>query len=263
MDKQGYIEIKVEGAKGNLDLKPENYDIRDLKEVIEQVENLLFPDQKKGRPTISYKIEKGSVRNIFKTSIQAVIGFNAVIGQINAENNIDFLESNTATAIEIFQESSVKNNYQYNISTSLEGTNSLIVNSETSFYRSEDYWVDAEFYFYGKLTNAGGKNKANIHVDTDEMGTLRIDTPISFLEKVEENLLYKPYGIRARGKQHVETGEIDKTSLTFVELLDHNPKYDPNYLKSLRKKASSWLRETDTDALLDQLRGRNGEGSAA
>lgn len=263
MEKQGYIEIKVEGKKGNLDLKPDNYDIRDLKEVIKQVENLLFPDQKKGRPTITYKIEKGSVRNIFKTSIQAIIGFNAIIGQVNAENNIDFLESNTAKAIEIFQESSLKNDFQYNISTSLKDANLLIVNSKTSFYRSEDYWVNAEFYFYGKLTNAGGKNKANIHVDTEEMGTVRIKTPISFLEKVEKNLLYKQYGIRATGKQHVETGEIDKTSLTFVELIDHNPKYDPNYLKSLRKKASSWLKETNTDSLLDQLRGRNGEGSAA
>ena len=87
--------------------------------------------------------------------------------------------------------------------------------------------------------------------------------PISFLEKVEENLLYKSYGIRATGRQHVETGEIDKFNLTFVELIDHHPKYDPNYLESLRKKASNWLKETNTDALLDQLRGRNGEGSTA
>ena len=263
MDKQGYIEIKVEGKKGKLDLTPDKYDIRDLKEVLEQVENLLFPDQKKGRPTISYKVEEGSVRNIFKTSIQAIIGFNAIIGQVITEKNIDFLESNTAKALEIFQESSFKNNYRFNISTSLEDSNILSINTETSFFRSEDYWIDAEFYFYGRLTNAGGKKKANIHVDTEEMGTVRIDTPIAFLEKVEQNLLYKPYGIRAKGKQHIETGEIDKTSLTFVELIDYNPKYDPDYLNSLRKKASNWLRATNKDHFLDQLRGRNGEGSAA
>lgn len=263
MDKQGYIEIKVEGQKGNLDLSPDIYDIRDIREVLKQVEKLLFPDQKRGRPTISYKIEEGSVRHLFKTGMQPVIGFNAVIGQVNAEKNIDFLEVNTAKAIETFQKSALKSDYRYTISTSLVESNSLSINTDTSFYRSEDYWVDAEFYFYGKLTNAGGKNKANIHLDTEEMGTVYIDTPISFLEKLEENLLYKPYGIRASGKQHIETGEIDKSSLKFIELIDHNPKYDPEYLASLREKASSWIQEIDKENLLDQLRGRNGEGSAA
>lgn len=263
MDKQGYIEIKVQGQKGNLDLSPDTYDIRDIREVLKQVENLLFPDQKKGRPTISYKIEEGSVRHLFKTGIQAIIGFNAVLGQIQAEDNIDFLEGNTSKAIESIQQSAVKSNYKYTISTSLKQTNNLQVNTETSFYRSEDYWVDAEFYFYGKLTNAGGKNKANIHLDTDEMGTVYIDTPISFLEKLEENLLYKPYGIRASGKQHIETGEIDKSSLEFLELIDHNPNYDPDYLASLREKASSWIKEIDKTKLLDQLRGRNGKGGTS
>lgn len=263
MDKQGYIEIRVKGQKGNLDLTPDTYDIRDIRKVLKQVENLLFPDQKRGRPTISYQIEEGSVRHLFKTGIQAIIGFNAVIGQVETQNNIDFLEANTAKAIEIFQKSALEHEYQYSISTSLDNSYKLSIDTKTSFSRSEDYWVDAEFYFYGKLTNAGGKNTANIHVDTKEMGTVRIDTPISFLQQLEENLLYKPYGIRAVGKQHIETGEIDKSSLTFVELIDHHPKYDPNYLKKLRNRASSWIREIDKENLLDQLRGRNGEGSAA
>jgi len=263
VDKQGYIEIRVQGQKGKLDLSPDTYDIRDIRRVLKHVENLLFPEQKKGRPTISYKIEEGSVRHLFKTGIQAIIGFNAIIGQVQTENNIDFLESNTSKAIESIQQSAVKSNYKYTISTSLDDTNDLQINTETSFYRSEDYWVDAEFYFYGKLTNAGGKNKANIHLDTEEMGTIYIDTPISFLEELEENLLYKPYGIRASGKQHIETGEVDKSSLEFLELIDHNPKYDPDYLASLREKASSWIKEVNKTNLLDQLRGRNGKGSTS
>ena len=93
MDKIGYIEIKITGSKGNLALTPENYDIREIISVLENAENLLFPTDKKDRPTISYKIEEGSVKHIFKTSIQYIIGFNAIVGQINQLQNIDFLDA--------------------------------------------------------------------------------------------------------------------------------------------------------------------------
>jgi hypothetical protein len=50
------------------------------------------------RPNISYKMDEGSVKHIFKTSIQCIIGFNAIIGQIIQVKNIDFLDIETAKA---------------------------------------------------------------------------------------------------------------------------------------------------------------------
>ena len=73
------------------------------------------------------------------------------------------------------------------------------------------------------------------------MGTIRIQTPIDFLEKYEDNLLYKTFGIRAKGKQHSETGEIDTSSLVFIELINYNPKYDEQYIRTLRDKAKKKL----------------------
>ena len=66
MENKGYIEIKISGFKGNLKLTPETYDIRELTELIEQVERMLFSGERKERPLISYHIEEGSVKNIFK-----------------------------------------------------------------------------------------------------------------------------------------------------------------------------------------------------
>ncbi|GEM_PF-4730396 len=37
-------------------------------------------------------------------------------------------------------------------------------------------WSEAEFYFYGTLKDDGGKNKANIHLDTDDYGYIAIET---------------------------------------------------------------------------------------
>jgi hypothetical protein len=256
VEKIGYIEIRITGSKGNLDLSPDNYDIREIIPILENVENLLYPGEKKDRPTISYKIEEGSVRHIFKTSIQYIIGFNAILGQISQVQNIDFLDLSTAIAFENIQEIAARRDYAFVIKTSVAKTNSVKINRTTQFNRTETIWADAEFYFYGKVTNAGGKDKANIHVLTEDLGTIRIQTPISFLEHYNDNLLYKTFGVRATGKQHSETGEIDTSNLKFVEMVDYQPKYDEHYLNKLIDKASgNWAQITDKDSWLREIRG--------
>ncbi len=256
MEKIGYIEIRIQGSIGNLVLSPENYDIREIISILENAENLLYPGDKRDRPTISYKIEDGSVKHILKTSIQFIIGFNAILGQINQVQNIDFLDLATAKAFENIQNIAAKKDYEFYIKTSLDNTNEVKVDRTTHYFRTEAIWADAEFYFYGKVTNAGGKDKANIHILTEELGTVRIQTPISFLEQYDENLLYKTFGIRAVGKQHSETGEIDILTLRFIELVDYQPKYDELYLKSLRDRAKkSWLGSISPDAWLKEIRG--------
>ena len=92
MEKSGYIEIRITGSRGNLELAPDNYDIREVIAMLENAEGLLYSGDKKNRPTISYRIEDGSVRHIFIISMQFVIAFNAIIGQINKSQNIDFLD---------------------------------------------------------------------------------------------------------------------------------------------------------------------------
>lgn len=256
MENIGFIAISITGSKGNLELSPDSYDIREVMAILENAENLLHPGDKKDRPTISYKIEAGSVKHIFKTSIQYIIGFNAIIGQVNRVQNIDFLDISTAKAFENIQGIAVKHSYVFSIKTSLDNTNEVKVDRTTRYYRTEAFWADAAFYFYGKVTNAGGKDKANIHVLTEELGTVRIQTPISFLEQYNENLLYKTFGIRATGKQHSETGEIDTSTLKFIELIGYEPKYDEQYLKTLRDKAKkSWLGNINADNWLTEIRG--------
>lgn len=187
--------------------------------------------------------------------MQAIIGFGAVLGQIQSSQNIDFLELNTAKAIESFQENAVKKDYTFEISTSLNESAKLKIDSSTNFYRTTEHWSEAEFYFYGKITNAGGKDKANIHLVVEELGTVIIQTPQQFLAEREENFLYKTFGIRTKGKQNTETGEIDKSSLTFLELIDYNKKYDEIYLQNLRNKAKGWLVNINPDEWLKEIRG--------
>ncbi len=252
----GSLEIKITGTKGNLEVTPDNYDIRELISILENVEDLLYSGNKKNRQTISYRIEDGSVKHIFNTPMQFIIGFNAILEQVNKIHSIDFLEINTAKAFENIQDTALKKNYIFNIKTSLPDSSEVQIDKSTHYYRTETIWADAEFYFYGKVTNAGGKDKANIHLSTEEYGTLIIATPKPFLEQYEENLLYKPYGIRVRGKQHSETGEIDKSTLQFIGLVDYQSEYDEQYLKRLRDKVKkNWLGKMNADDWLRNIRG--------
>ncbi len=257
MEKIGKIEIKVKGKKGNLELKPDNYDVREIIEILQNAENLLFPNSKNARPTITYEIAEGSVKHIIKTTLQAIIGFNAILAQIKTDNySIDFLESTTARAFEFFQQQSQKNNYEYEITTSISDDTKIIINKNTKFIRSEEIWVEAELYFYGVIVDAGGKSKANVHLDTKEHGLLKIDASKELLTNYENNPLYKPYGVRAVGKQNVKTGEIEKNSLRLIDIVNYNPSYKEDYIKSLIKKAKkSWTDVNDADEWLENIRG--------
>lgn len=255
MDKKGYIEIRVVGNEGNNPLTPDNYDIREIKLMLENIEDILYPGNKKMRPDITYQIEEGSVRNIFKTSLQAVVTFTAIARMIIDAGSIDGLELPTAKAIENIQEIARKRNYSFEFTTSESENVVLEVTPTTNYERSANLWVDAEFYFYGVLTNAGGKGKANIHLDTKEVGTIIIETDKTFLKDEPDNLLYKEYGVRVIGKQNLETGERDRSDLKLIQLIDYNPKYDEAYLNNLIAKASPKFQGLDADQWLREIRG--------
>ena len=167
MEKIGDIEIRVVGKSGNQDLNPENYDIKHIATILQNVDDLLYPNNKKDRPLITYDLKEGSVRHLFKTTIQTVIGFSALLTQIQANESIDFLEVKTARAIENIQNLSLQKDYEFQIKTSLNDRYELTINPSTKFFRTQNIWADAEFYFYGILKDAGGKNNANFATPPD------------------------------------------------------------------------------------------------
>lgn len=255
MEKIGDIEIRVIGKSGKQQISPDNYDIKHIAAILQNVEEMLYPNKKKDRPIITNDIQEGSVRHLFKTNIQTVIGFSALLNQVQTNSSIDFLELKTARAIENIQDLSRQKNYEFQIKTSLREDVELKINPSTKYFRTENIWADAEFYFYGILKDAGGKNKANIHLDTQDHGYLSIETGEEFLKAREENLLYKKFGVIARGKQNVETGEIDTKSLSLIELIAYQPKFDSEYLNSLIKKAEKSWKNINSEEWLTDIRG--------
>lgn len=255
MDQRGIIEIRVSGSKGNLELSPEIYDIKEIVQIFDAVESILFSGNKKQRPEISYSIESGSVRHIFKTSFQTIVATSAILASILKTGSIDKLDLPTARAIEKLQADAISKNYVFAITTSEWPGEELRITPQTHYQRSSEIWVDAEVYLYGTLTDAGGKDKSNIHLDTKEYGQVTIDSDKEYLKNFPENLLYKEFGIRAKGKQSLATGEIDMSSLRLISLRGFRPVYDENYLNSLIAKASKSWAGVDVDSFISDLRG--------
>lgn len=254
MDQRGTIEIRVSGNKGNLGLSPDHYDIKEIAQLFDTVESILFSGNKKQRPEITYSIESGSVRHIFKTSFQSIVAVSAILANVLETGSIDKLELPTARAIEKLQSDAISKNYEFTISTSEWRGGELKITPQTHYRCSEEMWVDAEIYLYGTLTDAGGKDKSNIHLDTKEYGQVTIDADKEYLRNIEENLLYKEYGVRARGKQSLATGDIDLSSLKLISLQGYRPVYDEAYLDGLIAKASKSWAGVDVDSFLSELR---------
>lgn len=256
--KQGELVLRLTGKNGNLVLKPETYDIAELKQVIGAVEDLLYPLHKKERPLISYDVEQGSVKHIFSTGMQALLSLTAVLGEIKSSKSIDFLDVRSARAIEQIQKTAYAKNYEFEVFTSLRNTQKLKITPSTSYLRSENIWVESELYFYGELTNAGGKSKVNMHLNIPDIGVVIIDTPKEILEKIEKNLLFKNLGVRAMGRQNVATGEIDRHKLKFVDFVDYSAKFDADYIDGLIGKAQKHWAGVDANQWLSDLRGQPG-----
>ncbi|MEY4483441.1 MAG: hypothetical protein RL693_893 [Verrucomicrobiota bacterium] len=253
MNALGEIEIKIEGKVGAQKLTPVLVDIDEIRAILGEASDLLFPTEKRSqRPLISYEIIEGSVRHKFRTLMQTVIGFGAVITQVGVEGHIDFLHERSAAAIESLQKLAVEKNY---VVTLTANEHLLRIDKSTHYVRHDQVWVEAEFYLYGELTNAGGKNTPNIHLDTEDYGTLRITVEKDYLKSGDKNLLYKKFGVRVTGRQNLQTFEMDPNSLRFIELLDYNAAYSESYLDTLMEKAAPAWAGVDANAWLTDLRG--------
>lgn len=254
MNALGEIEIHIDGRVGAQKLTPAHVDIDEIQAILGEAADLLFPTERRSqRPVISYEIGEGSVRHRFRTLMQTVIGFGAVIAQVEAEGHINFLHERTASAVESLQRLAREKDY---VVTLRANRQSLRIDRTTHYARDEHVWVEAEFYLYGELTNAGGKNNPNIHLDTKEHGTLRIAVDKDYLKQGEKNLLYRKFGVRVAGRQNLKTFEMDSNSLRFIELLEQDGLYSQSYLDGLLKRAApAWAGVASADTWLNELRG--------
>ena len=255
MELLGTLEIRISGKRGNEQISPDNFDIREIVSVFECVEDILYPAGGKNRPSITYSLEAGSARNVFRTGLQAVVVATALLAKVQETGSLDVLDLKFSQALERIQDEARRKDLSYIFSSSEHQGPILSISASTDFKQSEDLWMDAEVYFYGVLNDAGGKERSNIHLDTKEYGQVKIDASREFLQSIDFNPLYKEFGVRAITKQSVRTGEIDRSQLRVVSIHPYSPRYDEAYIKGLISKASADWKGIDIDQFMSEVRG--------
>jgi len=254
MEEKGYIEVKVEGKVGIKPLKPEDVDIAEIKEIISDVENFLYPGRtdKTERPHISYKIEEGSVKHFFHLPISAVLLFNGLSGEIATRGTIDFLDFKRAEIIEKFQRKAMEKNYEITFTNSLSEAKTLVINKDTKYFSVAANFIETELILYGKIDAEGGVDP-NFHIETKEYGRLTVSATVDQLLEGEKRL-YKFYGIRVSGKQSLSDGK--PYDLKLLNYIEYNPIFNRTELDLLIERATPNLSKiADVDAWLNQLRG--------
>jgi hypothetical protein len=256
MEQTGHISITIKGKTIDGDLNPRDVDIAETRELLNDVETLLFPTktEKDERPKVAYEVKEGSVKNIFFLPVAKAIMFSALITEVGNRGNIELLESKAAAIIDKWQRRSYNSGREYTISSSISEGNSLLkINADSQFIAPQSDWVNTSLYLYGKIYEEGGLRKVNLHILTDRYGKLTVNATEEQLTEGDQKL-FKIYGLCVKGKQNLSTGQLK--DLELIDYLKYQPEYDEIVLQKLIKKATTnWAAIKEKDQWLQEIRG--------
>ncbi len=233
------IIIKVEAP----DISIENYSIKELIEILQQVNKTLGSLDKEH--IISYYPEKGSVNHIFLVSPYVSKIFSEQLSEIQ-KNNYEKAQD-IMPLVEFLQKQSYKQKYSYNLQAK---TISLKIDQTTKYIR-KDIWVKTTLYIYGEIVQAGGKAKPNIHIDTEDYGIVIAEIDKNQLKN--KTLLYKTYGIKVECEQNLQNNELRNAKV--LELIPY--RQTENWQKYLSDKialASENWKNVDKEEWLKTIR---------
>ena len=125
----------------------------------------------------------------------------------------------------------------------------------TNYKRLDAQWVDADYYLYGTVENAGGAKEGAIRLrHKGELLTIEVDKDM--LASLEKNIVYHECGVYVKGRQNVTTYEMDKSSLKLVHFMDYTNRNNEQYLAECIRKASPvWADVKDPVMWLHEMRG--------
>jgi len=256
MDTQGYISITITGKTSDGNLNPKDIDISETKELLSDVEALLFPTkaEKDERPKVSYEVQEGSVKNLFFIPAAKVIMFTALMSEVGKRGNIDLLEPKAAAIIDKWQRKSYTTGRAYLLTSSISPDEAFVkINKESQFIAAQTDWVNTNLYLYGKIYEEGGLNNVNLHILTDRYGKLVVDATEEQLT-TGANKLFQICGLWVKGKQNRQSGTLKE--LTLIDFLTYQTEYDEVVLNKLIDKASSnWKKIKNKDLWLNDIRG--------
>jgi hypothetical protein len=252
---EGTFEFRLKGVIDSVPISPNHIDMAILKEFTVDVVEFLNAEQSKEKQKIIVSIEDRSLGIVPHILIGMSMALSGKIAHINESKDLTVLTEKQAMIIEKWQEKAKKNNSIELIIGQKNTTNQLRVNRDSKYkWVTSDIWVETEVYLYGTITDVGGATKPNIHLkDANGVGYM-IDCKIDDVLEDTTNRVYRYYGVRATGKQNINSKELK--DLKFVDYIDYNPTFKKEKLQEFIDSSSSyWEGVKDSVEWVRNLRG--------
>ena len=192
MQQGSFIDITVKGITENGHLRPVDIDINETKELLLDVEILLFPSkaERDERPKMSYSVQEGSVKNLFYVPVANVIMFSALMTETGKLGTTELLQPKAIAVIDKWQKKAYNSGREYLISSSINKETFIHINRETKFIAPQTEWINTSLYLYGEIFEEGGLSSSNLHILTNRYGRLTVDATKEQLTS-GSNKLYK------------------------------------------------------------------------
>lgn len=130
----------------------------------------------------------------------------------------------------------------------------ITIDEDTDFKRPKEMWVPVEKYVYGRVYDLGGKNKANIHMEVINHGTVTIGAEAKKLIEDKTNRLYQQQLIRIQADENIKTHELRNETLISFE--KYNPKFvEDEFEEFVEKGTRAWGSLANANIWLEELRG--------
>ena len=136
MENTSHISVTISEKTAEGNLNPKDIDISETKELINDVEILLFPTkaEKDERPRVSYEVKEGSVINMFFVPTAKAIMFTALMAEVGKQGNVDLLEPKALAIIDKWQRKAYSSARVYLITSSIFPDQPILtINRESQF----------------------------------------------------------------------------------------------------------------------------------
>ncbi len=256
------INIKIEGLREGKQLSPDLLDVDEVVSLLSYARDFLFPEKGKSRGRVSVALKEGSAIISLDVDSATAVQAHALLGQLNSDHDLGLLNSKQVEAIEGIQKFVSEGNFVLHFGMFDAIAPGLRLDRETEWSNPEDIWIDEELYVQGEIVDVGGKTKSNIHIDTEEFGTLTVAADKLTLSEDDKNRLYKRHQLRILIKRNLNTGEFKKGSAKLIEFIDFDDGQEETaeeYLDRLIAEAKPYMDKIeDPEKWLKNVRGYEG-----
>jgi len=250
------FEIIIDGIVDGEKISPHTIDITLFKDYISDISDIVKKtiDKQRIEEKAFFLIEEGSLKIVVLASAMFINSFNNDVSVLKASGTLNNIDPTYSKVFEKWQKNA-KSNDTLNFNFLHNGQSLLRIDKDSDFKTDLSLYVDVEKILYGTITDMGGKNEPNIHLDT-EIGNITIYCSKGDITN-QDNRLYKPAAIKVRVKQHISTFECLK-KYEFLEFYTYSGKLEGESLDNfINQHSKYWENIPDSAEWTRKLRDEN------